>query len=205
MLHFSRHAVIMLLTLCLSVWAGCDLLEHKKDIIRTRPTGKPTNLARPDSVLKMLTYIFSVHDEEAADAYGDLLYDGFVYRYRPATDTETVLYYKQQEVQIYKNIFASFLDISAKFYVEEDGIWTEYGSRMDRPSDVLESHVSAQHPLENWQVYTVLGDMYFKENTTNTGDFSVRQSFLMKFRLDETAEDSTWQLASWTDLEAIYN
>ena len=203
-----RRAYILLTVLTATIAfavAGCDLLGQKRAIRSVARAARPVNLSRPDSVLRMLEYIFSVHDEQAAEEYGDLLYDGYVYSPGTATDIELLPKDKAEEIEIYKWLFARYENISADFYVDEDQIWTEYGSRMSYPAETHANRVSAEHPDENWEVYTVFGDMVFTNtnpNGTLTGS-TVRQYFLMKFRLDPTQKDSTWQLAAWTDLEAI--
>ena len=195
--------VVMVLT-SLAMCAGCDLLNKERTVGSPGSGLKPANLSKPDSVLAMLTYLFDLHTPEAATQdYGDLLSEGYVYRYVDPADQNSLTLNRASEIQVYENIFASFQNIAATF--DKDSEWIEYGSRKAYPPDTPVSHVSEGHPTENWVVLHVLGEMRFT-NTDESGmqvGFEVRQYFDMAFRLDSEKSDSTWQLGSWTDREAV--
>jgi len=198
--HHACGALFLLLLI-----AGCDLLNQTAIISEDPASGPqpPRTLSKPDSVLKMLTYLFDRHRPEDAQAVGDLLYTGYVYRYDDPTDNNDLELDRASEIQVHRNIFRSFETISAYFTPESR--WNEYGSDMPRPPDVPPYQVSSAHPNETWVVLRVLGDMTF----TNTDlqavqvGYQVRQRFDIAFRLDPAQKDSTWQIASWTDREFL--
>ena len=198
--YMTRWALTTLAVVFLTI-GGCDLFRS-----RTLGIGngrKPTNLSRPDSVLAILVYIFDQHTAEAVQDYSEILYDGYVYRYEDPSDQQTFELDRASEVQVYTNIFENFENISASFIPE--GNWVEYGSHMVYPSGTPSWRVSEEHPQENWTVIRVLGEMEFT-NTDDSGieqGYEVKQYFDLAFRLDPTQKDSTWQLASWTDLESL--
>lgn len=188
-------------------WAGCDLLNQTAVIPPDPPdlsVPRPVSLSKPDSVLKLLTYLFYHHRPKDADEYGDLLYSGYVYRYADPTDEHDLFLQRDEEIRIYKRIFAFYDDISARFAVEDR--WIEYGSNRSIPVGTPPYEISNEHPNEDWVVLQVFGEMsftYTNEQALRVGA-DVRQLFNIAFRLNSAREDSTWQIASWTDLAPIY-
>lgn len=202
---FRRCSAFLATGFVLLVFAsGCDLLNQTPVIREGVYSAKqaPARLSAPDSVLKMLEYIFDRHTPETLREFADLLYAGYVYRYDDPTDQHDLELDRASEIQVYRNIFQSFETIRAEFYVE-DG-WTQYGSEI-APLGALPSRVSERHPDENWEVLRVIGDMEF----TNTNQqaqivgYGLRQRFELGFRLKKAAPDSVWELASWTDRESL--
>jgi len=192
------------ISFALATLAGCDLLNQTPVItekIASDGIQAPLSLSRPDSVLKMLTYIFDRHTNETAQQFADLLYPGYVYRYDDPTDDNDLELDRASEIEVYKRVFRSFETISAEFLEEDE--WVEYGSEQYRPPEVPIFRVSDRHPNENWTVKQVQGEMTFASPVVQTGltNYHVRQRFELSFRLDDAAPDSVWQLAAWTDRE----
>ncbi|HOT37993.1 MAG TPA: hypothetical protein PLT86_15120, partial [Candidatus Latescibacteria bacterium] len=62
------RGILFVSALFVSLLAGCDLLNQTAvidDTIATGGVSRPVTLSRPDSVLKMLTYIFDRHTPES--------------------------------------------------------------------------------------------------------------------------------------------
>lgn len=186
---------------------GCDLLNQTA-VIPPEPSDlsvpRPLALSQPDSVLKLLTYLFHHHRPKDADEYGDILYSGYVYRYVDPTDEHDLFLRRDEELQICKRLFAFYEEISAEFSVEDR--WTEYGANRSIPTGTPAFEISNEHPDENWVVLKVFGEMSFTytNNEAARVGADVRQLFDIAFRLDPTRKDSTWQIASWTDLAPLY-
>lgn len=200
------RTLVLLAALSACFICGCDLLNQTAvidDNVGTGGVSRPVTLSRPDSVLKMLTFIFDRHTQESVQQYADLLFDGYVYRYDDPTDKNDLELDRANEIQVYRNLFRSFDYISARFAVENR--WIEYGADLPYPLGTPLYQVSLSHSTENWVVLRVLGDLVFT-NTDNqaiqTG-YQVRQRFDIAFRLDSTKSDSTWQIASWSDRESL--
>ncbi len=199
-----RRYVAIALAVAAAWCAGCDLLDTPR-IVNHGGSGKdkPRDLSAPDSVLKMVEYLFDQHTPQAAEDYGDLLYDGYIYRYEDPTDQNDLLLDKASEVRVYERIFGFYDDISAQFIVHDR--WNEYGSAQDYPEDTPPAHISDAHPDETWVILNVRGDMSF----TNTDDkaersgYTVDQYFDIAFRRVADPDTPTWQIASWTDRDAI--
>ena len=197
-------AFLVVAGVVLTFASACDLLNQTPVIREGSYSAKqaPARLSAPDSVLKMLEYVFDRHTPETLREFADLLYTGYVYRYDDPTDQHDLELDRASEIQVYRNIFQSFETIRAEFYVE-DG-WTQYGSEI-APLGALPNRVSERHPDENWEVLRIIGDMEF----TNTSDkaqivgYGIRQRFELGFRLKKAAPDSVWELASWTDRESL--
>ncbi len=189
------------------VSTGCDLLNQTAVILpdpSDPSAARPFSLSEPDSVLKLLTYLFYHHRPKDADEYGDLLYPGYFYRYVDPTDQHDLFLRKDEEVRIYKRIFAFYEDISARFTVEDR--WIEYGAHRPYPLGTPAYEISDEHPDEDWVVLQVFGEMsftYTDDQAVRVGA-DVRQPFNIAFRLDPMKKDSTWQIGSWTDLAPIY-
>jgi hypothetical protein len=188
--------------------SGCDLLNQTA-VVGEQPLNggvtRPVSLSKPDSVLKMLTYLFDRHTPESVQTYADLLFEGYVYRYDDATDKNDLELDRASELQVYRNIFRSFDTISAQFTVENR--WVEFGANMPFPSGTPFYQVSPAHPTENWVVLRVLGDLVFTntDNQAVQSGYQVRQRFDIAFRFDPLQPDSTWQIASWVDRESLLN
>lgn len=188
-----------------ATFISCDLLNQTPIIQDGGYSAKqaPRNLNAPDSVLKMLVYVFDRHTPETARQFADLLYDGYSYRYDDPTDENDLELDRASEIKVYENIFRSFETISLEFIDEKR--WTEYGSNTPKPPGVADRFISERHPDENWIVIRLIGDMEF----TNTNEeaqlvgYSVKQRFDLGFRSEVVGTDSTWQLASWTDRESL--
>jgi hypothetical protein len=186
-------------------FVSCDLLNQTPIIQDGGYSAKqaPRSLSAPDSVLKMLVYVFDRHTPETARQFADLLYDGYSYRYDDPTDENDLELDRASEIKVYENIFRSFETISIDFIDEKR--WVEYGSNTPKPPGIADRFVSERHPDEDWTVIRLIGDMEF----TNTNEeaqlvgYSVKQRFDLAFRLALTESDSTWQLASWTDRESL--
>ncbi|HOF61533.1 MAG TPA: hypothetical protein PK251_03910 [Candidatus Latescibacteria bacterium] len=202
------RGIIFVSGLFVSILAGCDLLNQTAvidDTIATGGVSRPVTLSRPDSVLKMLTYIFDRHTPESVQEYADLLFAGYVYRYDDPTDKNDLELDRASEIQVYRNLFRSFDYISAHFAIENR--WIEYGADMPYPPGTALYQISSAHATENWVVLRVLGDLIFTNtdnNAVQTG-YQVRQRFDIAFRLDTAKSDSTWQIASWSDRESLLN
>ena len=185
--------------------AGCDLLDQTPVVEQLPPVERvtaPLDLSRPDSVLKMIGYVFDQHTEKSADDFGDLLYDGYVYRYDGPGDELDLELDRASEIQVYKNIFSFYENVAADF-IEEDR-WIEYGSATAYPADTPRKYISAEHPDEEWIVIQVNADMsftYTDQLGQQVGSI-VRQRFDLAFRLARVLPDSVWQLGSWTDRES---
>jgi hypothetical protein len=182
--------------------AGCDLL-NQTPIVKPGhgETGlsAPLDYSRPDSVLKMIEYVFDQHAPQSADDFGDLLYEGYFYRYDGPTDEQDVLMNRDAEISAYRMVFDYYDNIEAQF--DEEHRWVEYGQDREYPAGTLDQFISPDHPTENWIVLQVLANMSFTfgyQFGEEVGSI-VRQRFDLAFRLKSGGQDSVWQLASWTD------
>lgn len=206
--HENRRSygrfVALIIVASMSV-SACDLLNQTPIIREGGFAAKqaPLSLATPDSVVKMLVYIFDRHTPETARQFADLLAPGYVYRYDDPTDHNDLELDRASEIRVYENIFRNFETISAEFIVESE--WTEYGSEMIYPPSTTSRHISERHPNENWTMLRVLGDMEFSntDEQARIVGYRVFQRFDLGFRVVSTTPDSVWQLASWTDRESL--
>ncbi len=185
--------------------AGCDLLNQTPIVDPIAPSERiaaPLNLSKPDSVLKMIGYIFDQHTPQSAQDFGDILYKGYVYRYDGPGDDLDLELDRASEIRVYENIFSHYENIEAQFVEEMQ--WTEYGIDNNAPDGTLPRHISAEHPAEDWVVIRVSADMSFtySDQYGQQAGYIVRQRFDMAFRVAAVTPDSVWQLASWTDRES---
>ncbi len=188
-----------------AVVSACDLLNQTPVIREGGFAAKqaPLSLATPDSVVKMLVYIFDRHTPETARQFADLLAPGYVYRYDDPTDRNDLELDRASEIRVYENIFRNFESISAEFIIESR--WTEYGSEMTYPPGTTSRYISERHPNEDWKVLQVIGDMEFSntDEQARTVGYRVFQRFELGFRVASATPDTAWQLASWTDRESL--
>ncbi|HDS74882.1 MAG TPA: hypothetical protein ENN56_04995 [Firmicutes bacterium] len=203
--HCTRARLAMLMFAGSISLFACDLLNQTPIIREGGFAAKqaPLSLATPDSVVKMLVYIFDRHTPETARQFADLLAPGYVYRYDDPTDQNQLELDRASEIRVYENIFRNFETISAEFIVESR--WTEYGSAMTYPAGTTTRYISERHPNENWTVLQVIGDMEFSntDEQARIVGYRVFQRFELGFRFASATPDSTWQLASWTDRESL--
>ena len=205
----QHGVVVMVFRRCaygvLVLIAGCDLLDQTPIVEALPPVERvtaPLDLSRPDSVLKMIGYVFDRHTDKSADDFGDLLYEGYVYRYDGPGDELDLELDRASEIQVYKNIFGFYENVTAEFIEEKR--WIEYGSAREYPEGTPGKFISRQHPDENWIVIQVNADMsftYTNQLGQQVGSI-VRQRFDLAFRLARQEPDSVWQLGSWTDRES---
>jgi len=179
--------------------AGCDLLDQRRVVPPSQASlriERPLALSAPDSVLKMLTYVFDEHTPEAADDFADMLYEGYVYRSVHTTDGNPLEFSRADEIRTYRNIFRNFEKIRATFLTD-----VTYGAGRPVPQEYLD----LAPPGETWTFIEVTGDMMFT-NTDQYGQetgYKVRQRFILGFRCDSTKTPATWQLAAWIDREPL--
>ncbi len=201
----SYNRFVTLIVLVGVVVSACDLLNQTPVIREGGFAAKqaPLSLATPDSVVKMLVYIFDRHTSETARQFADLLAPGYVYRYDDPTDRNDLELDRASEIRVYENIFRNFESIAAEFIVESR--WTEYGSAMTYPPGTTSRYISERHPNEDWKVLQVIGDMEFSntDEQARIVGYHVFQRFELGFRVASTTPDTAWQLASWTDRESL--